>query len=290
MYAPFSVQNAGQPPANIKAHGSLGSGTELEERLRRRQRLFWTVEDEFSKSAYPHLTSGKSDSREKDKEEAALREAAGSPAQAHAAIYKKGFDLVVSKLKDVFDISKEPAKTIESYGGRGNNFGMGCLLARRLVEKGVTCVEVDLGGWDNHNNIFTAIKGNGTNNMGNGGRLDKGMGSLVKELTDRGMWKNTVVLWMGEFGRTPRINGQNGRDHWPQVFSMVLGGGGIEGGRVIGSSDAGGFEIKDRPVTVEDYASTVYSCLGIDTRKQTVNELGRPIRILNGGVPIRELF
>jgi uncharacterized protein (DUF1501 family) len=104
------------------------------------------------------------------------------------------------------------------------------------------------------------------------------------------MLEETMVLWMGEFGRTPRINGQNGRDHWPQVFSMVMGGGGIEGGRVIGASDAGGFEIKDRPVTVEDYASTVYSCLGIDARKQTINELGRPIRILNGGTPVRELF
>jgi uncharacterized protein (DUF1501 family) len=95
---------------------------------------------------------------------------------------------------------------------------------------------------------------------------------------------------MGEFGRTPRINGQNGRDHWPKVFSMVMGGGGVEGGRLVGSSDAGGFEIKDRPVTVEDYASTLYHCVGIDQKKQTVNEFGRPIKILNGGAPIRELL
>jgi hypothetical protein len=276
-YAPFSVQNAGQPPANIKPHGSLGSGDEMTERLRRRQRLFWTVEDNFAEGSLPHLKSPNE------------REAVGSPAQAHASIYKKGFDLVVSKLKDVFDIAKEPAKVIDSYGGRGNGFGMGCLLARRLVEKGVTCVEVDLGGWDMHNNIFNAIKGNGTNNMGNGGRLDKGMGTLVKELSDRGMWKNTVVLWMGEFGRTPRINQNTGRDHWARCWSVVVGGGAIKGGQAYGATSKDGMDIKDSPVSIGDLFATVYKGLGIDPNSKVRDNLGRPLPLAEG-TPIAQLF
>ena len=118
---------------------------------------------------------------------------------------------------------------------------MGCLLARKLVEKGVTCVEVDLGGWDNHANVFNAIR------TGNGPRLDKGMGGLVKDLVDRGMWKNTVVLWMGEFGRTPRINQNNGRDHWARCWSVVLGGGAIKGGQVYGATSKDGTDVKDKP-------------------------------------------
>ncbi len=212
MYAPFSVQNAGQPPQNISPPGSLGSGDEQDERLRRRQRLFSTLEDDFAEGGtFPTL---------KDATEAATaeaREAAGSAAQAHESIYKKGFDLTVSPLRKVFDVQSEDKKTIEMYGGEKNGFGMGCLLARKLVEKGVTCVEVDLGGWDNHAQVFNAIR------TGNGPRLDKGMGGLVKDLVDRGMWKNTVVLWMGEFGRTPRINANNGRDHWALVPSVAAG-------------------------------------------------------------------
>lgn len=180
MYAPFTVQNAGQPPQNIKAPG-LGDDKTTLERLRRRQRLFYGVEDGFNDSAFPHMKT------------VAERETAGSAAQAHASIYKKAFDLTVSPLRTVFEVSNEPQSVIDAYGGRQNQFGMGCLLARKLVEKGVSCVEVDLGGWDNHAGIFQTLR------TGNGPRLDKGMGTLVKELNDRGMWKNTVVVWMGEF-------------------------------------------------------------------------------------------
>lgn len=134
MYAPFSVQNAGQPPANIKPPASLGSSQmEQDERLRRRQRLFYTVEDQFAQGNFPHLVKAED------------RETAGSSAQAHSSIYKKAFDLTISPLRNVFDISKEPTSVIDAYGGRANGFGMGCLLARKLVEQGVTCVEIDLG-------------------------------------------------------------------------------------------------------------------------------------------------
>jgi hypothetical protein len=263
MYAPFTVQNAGQPPANIKAPGGLG-GNEQEtmERLRRRQRLFYTVEDGFAEAAFPHLKTP------------AEREAAGSAAQAHEAVYKKAFDLTVSPLRNVFEVNKEPAKVLDAYGRNG--FGMGCLLARKLVEQGVTCVEVDLGGWDMHANIFNSLR------RGNGPTLDKGMGTLVKDLVDRGMWKNTVVLWMGEFGRTPRINQNTGRDHWARCWSVVLGGGAIQGGQVYGATSKDGMDVADSPASLGDLFATVYKGLGIDPGTKIRDNLGRPLEIAEG--------
>jgi uncharacterized protein (DUF1501 family) len=265
MYAPFTVQNAGQPPANIRAHSSLGnSEAEITERLRRRQRLFYTVEDEFAASAFPHLRKPEE------------REAAGSAAQAHEAVYKKGFDLTVSPLRTVFDIDKESGKAIQNYGGRQNAFGMGALLARRLVEKGVTAVEVDLGGWDTHQKNFTALK----DNLGK--KLNEGMSALVADLVDRGMWKNTVVLWMGEFGRTPRINPNAGRDHWARCWSVVLGGGAIQGGHVYGSTSKDGMDVGENPCSVGDLFATVYKGLGLDPATQIRDNLGRPLAISEG--------
>jgi hypothetical protein len=282
QYAPFTVQNAGQPPANIAAQASLGStDAEKTERMRRRQRLFYEVEDNFTAAGFPHVHSNKQTTTEREAEEAALREAAGSSAQAHTAVYKKGFDLTVSPLRTVFEVNREPTAVIDAYGGRGNGFGMGCLLARKLVEKGVSCVEVDLGGWDNHANIFNAIKGTGTN-MGNGGRLDKGMGNLVKELVEHGMWKNTVVLWMGEFGRTPRINQNTGRDHWARCWSVVMGGGALKGGQVYGATTADGMDIAEKPCSIGDVFATVFKGLGIEPSTQVRDNLGRPISIAEG--------
>jgi Protein of unknown function (DUF1501) len=270
-FAPFTVQNAGQPPANIKAPTGLGGDAAMvEERLRRRQRLFYTVEDNFTSSSLPHVKS------DDPKKEVEMREALGSTAQAHTATYKKGFDLTVSKLKDVFDISKESPKSIEAYGGRQNGFGMGCLLARKLVEQGVSTVEVDLGGWDNHGNIFNTLK------MGNGPRLDKGMGTFVKELVERGKWQDTVVLWMGEFGRTPRINQGGGRDHWARCWSVVIGGGAIKGGQVYGATSADGMDVAKDACTLGDLFTTVYKGLGVDPSTKIRDNLGRPLEIAVG--------
>ncbi len=268
-YAPFSVQNAGQPPANIKPPTGLGDKDMEYERLQRRHRLFNDLENDFAQEQFPHL------------KEKAEREAAGSAAQAHSTIYKKAFDLTVSPLRTIFEVSKEKKETIDAYGGMANGFGMGCLLARKLVEQGVTCVEIDLGGWDNHANVFGAIKGNGTN-MGNGGRLDKGMGTLVKELVQSGKWKDTVVLWMGEFGRTPRINQNAGRDHWARCWSVVVGGGAIKGGQVYGSTSADGTDIKDKPCTIGDLFATVYKGLGLEPSTKIRDNLGRPKEIAEG--------
>ncbi len=269
--APFTVRDAGQPPANIKPPASLGgTDQEQQERIRRRQRLFYNVEDTFSKSQFPHI------------EEAKDRESAGSPAQAHQTIYKKAFDLTVSPLRTIFEVSKEPKSVIDAYGGMNNRFGMGCLLARKLVEKGVSAVEIDLGGWDNHGNIFQTIR------TGNGPRLDKGMGNLVKELDERGLWKNTVVVWMGEFGRTPRINQNGGRDHWGRVWSVVVGGGAIKGGQVYGETSADGTDVKDSPTTLGDLYATLFKGLGIDPTTQVRDNLGRPLAIADGK-PIKAL-
>jgi len=234
MYAPFTVRNPGQPPDNIKPHSTLGGGPEVEERLRRRQRLFYAVEDNFAEATFPHLRKAED------------REAAGSAAQAHEAIYKKCFDLTVSPLRTVFEVSKEPRSVLDKYGGAANQFGMGCLLARRLIEKGVTCVEVDLGGWDNHAQVFNALRGTAAN-PGLAVRLDRGMGALVEELVQSGRWDNTVVLWMGEFGRTPRINQNTGRDHWARCWSVVVGGGALKGGQVYGATSADGSDVANDP-------------------------------------------
>jgi hypothetical protein len=269
-YAPFTVQNAGQPPQNIKAPG-LGDEKMTMERLHRRQRLFYNVEDTFSESTLPHVKSP------------AAREAAGSVAQQHTTIYKKAFDLTVSPLRTVFEVNKEPASVISAYGGQQNRFGMGCLLARKLVEKGVSCVEIDLGGWDNHANIFNTLR------MGNGPRLDKGMGNLVKELNERGLWKNTVVVWMGEFGRTPRINQNGGRDHWGRCWSVVVGGGAIKGGIAHGATSKDGMDIDKDPVKIGDLFATLYKGLGIDPGTKVRDNLGRPIELAEGKA-VSQLF
>jgi hypothetical protein len=270
MYAPFTVQNPGQPPQNIKSP-NLGDEKTTMERLRRRQRLFYNLEDSFDESAFPHLSK------------MADREAAGSAARAHAAIYAKAFDLTVSPLRNIFEVSKEPKSVIDAYGGMQNRFGMGCLLARKLVEKGVSAVEVDLGGWDNHNNIFNTLR------TGNGPRLDKGMSALVKDLVDRGLWKNTVLVWMGEFGRTPRINQNAGRDHWGRCWSVVVGGGSIKGGIAYGATSADGMDIDKDPVRIGDLFATLYKGLGIDPGTKIRDNLGRPIEIADGK-PVAGLF
>ncbi len=275
MYAPFTVQNAGQPPANIKPPESLGQRMELDERLRRRQRLFYAVEDTFRDRLIPHLAPTAKNEEERKKQEAE-RKAVGDPAVSHEQMYEKAFDLTVSPLRTVFEIRNEPAKLKDEYGGESNGFGMGCLLARKLVEKGVTCVEVDLGGWDNHGNIFPTLRN------GNGPRLDKGMGGLVKDLVDRGLWKNTVLVWMGDFGRTPRINQGAGRDHWARGWSVVVGGGAIKGGRTYGSTSKDGLDIKDDPCTVGDLFATLYKGMGLDPTTQVRDNLGRPLNIAEG--------
>ncbi len=256
-YAPFTVQNAGQTPENVRPPSMLGSDQEAEARVLRRRRLFVTVEDNF------------------------IQGQRGEAATAHNDVYRKAFNLVASKEGKVFDLGSEKKSLRDAYGTDG--FGNGCLLARRLVEAGVTCVEVDLGGWDLHQGVFTALK-----NPQHLPTLDKAMSTLVRDLVDRGMWKNTVVLWMGEFGRTPRINQNAGRDHWPNSWSVVLGGGAIKGGIAFGSTNEDGTMVKNNKVGVGDLFATVYKGLGLDPALQIRDNLGRPMKIADGN-PIKEL-
>lgn len=258
-YSAFTIQNPGTPPENIKPHTSLGSGNEQTERIRRRQRLFYTMEDGFRSNLVPTA-----------KDEAERVQLAGA-AQAHSDVYGKAFSLVVSPRGKVFDLANESKTLIDEYGA--NNFGRGCLMARKLVEAGVTAVEVDLGGWDLHQNTHATLQ---TQRLP---VLDKAMGTLVRDLVDRGMWKNTVVVWMGEFGRTPRINQNAGRDHWARCWSVVVGGGAIKGGQAYGSTDEGGTSVKDNPVTITDLFATVYKGLGLDPATQVRDNLGRPLSI-----------
>ena len=169
----------------------------------------------------------------------------------------------------------------DAYGR--TEFGNGCLLARRLVETGVTFVEVSLGNWDTH-----ADNQDRTRKLAE--QCDQPFAQLIRDLGQRGMLDTTLVVWMGEFGRTPRINGRGGRDHYPRAFNVALAGGGIRGGQVIGSTNDGGTAVADRPVQVTDLFQTVCKSLAIDPDNENMTPIGRPIRIVDGGAPVEELF
>ena len=179
-----------------------------------------------------------------------------------------------------FEIDREPKRLIERYGD--TSFGRGCLAARRLLEVGVRCVEVTLSGWDSHINNHEIHRGLNA-------ALDPAFATLIDDLREREILDNTVVLCAGEFGRTPRINPLEGRDHWPQGFSVALAGGGLRGGQVIGETDPEGSPKVDRPTTFADIYATILTTLGVDIDEEFVSTVGRPIRV-SEGVPIRELL
>jgi uncharacterized protein (DUF1501 family) len=215
-------------------------------------------------------------------ERLAARAAFADASKAHHDIYYKGFSLVASSEGKVFDLKNESQKTRDEYGP---GFGQAALMARRLVESGVSAVEISLGGWDTHNQTFNAHQ---TNLQP---QLDRAMGSLVKDLVDRGRWQNTVIVWMGEFGRTPRINQNVGRDHWARCWSVVIGGGALRGGQAYGSTDEDGMAVANNPVRVGDLFATIYRALGIDPSTQVRDAIGRPFAIAGGnGRPIESLF
>ena len=182
----------------------------------------------------------------------------------------------------VFNLEEEQASVREAYGS--GSFGQGCLMARRLVERGVSFVEVSLNGWDTHSNNFERVKELSQ-------QLDRGCASLLNDLRERGLLKDTLVVCQGEFGRTPRINGQDGRDHWPASWAMMLAGAGIRGGQVIGETSADGAEIKSKPTRTADLMATIFRGVGLDPRKQNMSNVGRPIRLADpDGTPLEELL
>ncbi len=199
----------------------------------------------------------------------------------HHDIYKQTASMILSPHMKAFDVAAEDPKTRALYGETA--FGHGCLLARRLVQAGVTFIEVRSGGWDNHKTVDAEV-------AKNAGSVDPGFASLVADLKARGMLDRTLVIWMGEFGRTPKINANAGRDHFPRAFSVALAGGGIRGGQVIGSTTPDGSAVKDRPIAVADLMASFCRSLRIDPKKENVSPQGRPIKIVDGGQPVKELF
>ncbi len=217
------------------------------------------------------------------------RQHPGPAVLSHQAAYGRAEHLMRSVAGRAFNLEEEKDSLRDAYGR--NLFGQGCLLARRLVEQGVAFVEVTMGGlnggalgWDTHTQNFQTVQGLSA-------VLDAAWSALLEDLGQRGLLDTTLVVWMGEFGRTPRINGQQGRDHFPNDWSTVLAGGGIRGGQVVGGTSPDGMSIKDRPVTVPDFLATVCKALGVDPMKQNQSNVGRPIRIADKDArPIREVL
>lgn len=250
-YEPFHVSNAGDPPANVSPIGNDAR------RYQRRLGLLSKIEDEFAGRGGETVVNN------------------------HRRIYEKSSKLVLSPDIKAFDFTGESKATQEMYGDSG--FGKGCLLARRLVEAGVTFVEVRMGGWDTHDDNFNRVKKNAES-------VDPGLAGLIADLKQRGQLDKTMVVWMGEFGRTPKVNPRTGRDHYPRCFNALIAGGGIQGGQVIGSSGKDGAAVADRPVQVTDFLSTVCHSMQVDPAKENMSPLGRPMKIVDGGEYIKELF
>jgi hypothetical protein len=201
---------------------------------------------------------------------------------------EQAYNLIASpSAKDAFKLSDEPESVRNRYGrSGGNSIGQSCLLARRLVERGVPFVTVNSGGWDTHQNIIQLKRRYPTDRNAHLPSLDRALSALIQDLSERGMLDETLVVVMGEFGRTPKINAAGGRDHWPNVFSVALAGGGVAGGQVIGSSDSLGELPDDNPVTPSDLAATIFSLLGIDPAHELHTSDGRPIRVAPDGAKI----
>ena len=251
-YEPFQVagRSVGVVPDNV-------SPIVGEKRFSRRQGLLDKLEGEFAARGGETVVSN------------------------HRRIYDKSAKLVLSPLTTTFDLSSESAETKERYGS--TEFGKGCLLARRLIEAGVTFVEVRLNGWDTHQEVFSGVK-----NLAS--KCDPALAALITDLKDRGLFDKTLVLWTGEFGRTPKINPRTGRDHWPRNFNALLAGGGIKGGQVIGQTAETGIGIANDPVTIPDLFQTICTALEVNPAKENMSPIGRPLKIVDGGKPVSKLF
>lgn len=208
---------------------------------------------------------------------------AEDPAVSFDKFYEQGIDLVGStQAQQAFDIEREPEKVRETYGR--NDFAQRLLLARRLVEMGVSFVTVYTGGWDHHTKIFEAYRGNIMKTF------DQGVAALITDLDERGLLDNTMVIALGEFGRTPKVNKDGGRDHWPGAMSVLMAGGGIPRGQIVGATDAKGYYASENVYKPEDFAASLYTKMGIDPAQVLHTNTGRPIQLVNNGRLIKELF
>jgi hypothetical protein len=249
-YAPFVVDSNG----NIR---DLNMGID-QNRLNQRLTMLKSIEDQF------------------------ISQKRGDFASDHMKVLSKTVKLMTSPQMEAFKVAKEPTEVRERYGNTG--FGRGCLMARRLVEAGVPFIEVDLGGWDNHNNIFPTLENQKLPEM------DKAMSALIEDLDSRGLLQDTAIIWMGEFGRTPNINGNAGRDHWARSWSVVVGGAGFKTGLVVGQTSEDGKQVIGESYTSQDLMASVLRSLGISLETTFTSKNGRPMKIANSGKVIKELF
>ncbi len=209
-------------------------------------------------------------------------EAAGDPVNALDEYYQQGYNLISSKeAQRAFDIHSEPGKVRETYGR--NSFGQRCLLARRLVEAGVPFVTLYEGGWDHHNTIFKDLDKKLP-------PFENAIASLIEDLDQRGLLETTLVVALGEFGRTPKINSRGGRDHWSNAMSVMFAGCGTPGGQIVGATDSRGYAAVERILSPENFAATIYTKLGIDPGKIFYAPNGRPAHLVSDPTPITELL
>ncbi len=251
-YAPFNVNDPRRPLENM----SYAEGVDAE-RFRRRRELLDALDASFAE------------------------ERAGPEVDGHRATYQKADRLMHSPRLKAFTLDDEPQALRAAYGE--DRFGQGCLMARRLVEQGVRVVEVQLNGWDTHQDNFGRTRALGT-------QLDAGFATLLADLAERDLLEKTLIVCMGEFGRTPRINPNEGRDHWARCWSLALAGGPVRGGTVVGATTPDGMEVAERPVRAQDLMATIAHAMGLDAEKVNYTSGGRPISVVDGGEPVKELF
>lgn len=258
-YAPLQTNDTPRPNTPFSVRGiSLGNGVTVEE-FEKRQNLLAQLDTTFKEV--------EADSKLID----------GLDRFGHQA-----FDMIRSpKAREAFDVSREKPEVAATFGE--TRFGMSCLLAQRLIAAGVRFVTVSFGGWDTHSNNFKNMQ---TKLLP---ELDRGLSALLSGLKERGLLETTVFV-VGEFGRTPKVNERAGRDHWPRAMSALFAGGGIKGGRVVGSSDDKGMGPAATGFTPDQVAATFYHTLGIDHTKEYHTATGRPVMIVREGSVIRELF
>jgi hypothetical protein len=249
-YDPLVLQSATRPPDNTTLVTDA-------KRYERRLKLLSSVQNNFASHGGREIVSD------------------------HRKLVDQAHDMIMSPRMEAFDIEREPEKLREAYGQ--SEFAAGCLMARRLVEQGVTFVEVVSKGWDTHVDGFTRTKELTA-------EIDQPMAMLISDLQNRGMLEKTLVVWLGEFGRTPKVNPRAGRDHYPRAFNAVLAGGGVRGGQVIGETNDAGTEVIARPVTANDLFRSIYHTLGIDADQENMSRIGRPIKLVDGGEVVEELF
>ncbi len=252
QYGPFVVQTPGQLPQNV----GYGPGVD-DARFEARKGLLDGLDSSFATQTGDVKIEGR------------------------RQLYGKADRLMHASSLKAFDVSEETEAVRNAYGDTA--FGRGCLTAARLVASGVRFVEVTLDGWDTHTDVFDRTK----SLMGT---LDPAMAALLEDLQRRGIADSTLVVWMGDFGRTPNINGNGGRDHFPNAWSAVLAGGGIRGGVVHGETDADGAKVVKDAVTVPNLLATIATTLGMDPAEMAQSPAGRPIALTDGGAPVKALL